>query len=67
MEDIDRTITALDYNETLINIFLDLPKAFDTLYRSILLSKLHLYGMDDAALTIMESYLNNKKTIRHLQ
>ena len=61
MEVIDRTITALNSNETLSNIFSsDLSTPFDTLDHSILLSKLHLYGMDDAALNLMESYLNNR-------
>jgi hypothetical protein len=62
---IDRTITAMDSNETSIIYFCS-SKAFDTLHHSILLSKLHLYGMDDAALNLMESYLNNRK-IHNLQ
>ena len=61
MEVIDRTITALDSNETTINIFLDLSKAFDTLDHNILLNKLHTYGICDIALELMESYLNNRK------
>ena len=50
LEVIDRTIAALDSNETPINIFLDLSKAFDTLDHSILLAKLQFYGMDADAL-----------------
>ena len=61
MEVIDQTITALDSNETPINISLDLPKAFDTSDHSILLSKLQLYGMGDAALKLLESYWYNRK------
>ena len=61
LEVIDRTITALDFNETPINIFLDFLKAFDTLDHSILLSKLQFYGMDVVALKVMESYLTNRK------
>ena len=53
---IDRTITAMDSNETSIIYFCS-SKAFDTLHHSILLSKLHLYGMGDAALKLTESYL----------
>ena len=57
----DRTIAALDPNETPTNIFLDLSKAFDTLDHSILLGKLQFYGMDPDALNLMESYLKNRK------
>ena len=45
MEVINRTITALDSNETPINIFLDLSKAFDTLDHNVLLNKLYTYGI----------------------
>ena len=45
MEVIDRTKTALDSNETPINIFLDLSKALDTLDHNILLNKLHTWNM----------------------
>ena len=62
MEVIDRTITALDSNETPINIFLDLSKAFDTLDHNILLNKLHTYGICDIALELMESYLKNRNS-----
>ena len=61
LEVIDRTIAALDSNETPINIFLDLSKAFDTLDHSILLGKLQFYGMGADALKLMESYLKNRK------
>ena len=61
LEVIDRTIAALDSNETPINIFLDVSKAFDTLDHSILLGKLQFYGMDADALKLMESYLKNRK------
>ena len=55
---IDRTVTALDSNETPINIFG--KKAFDTLDHSMLLSKIQFYGMDAVALKLMESYLKNR-------
>ena len=41
----DRVITSMDHNETPINIYLDLSKAFDTLYHEILLAKLQYYGI----------------------
>ena len=58
---IDRIITALDSNETLINLFVDLSKAFDTLVHNILLNKLHTYGICDIAIELMESFLKNRK------
>ena len=61
MKVIYRTITALDSNETPINKFLDLPKAFDTLDHNISLNKLHMYGICNIALELMESYLKNRK------
>ena len=34
----DRVITGMDHNETPINVYLDLSKAFDTLDHEILLA-----------------------------
>ena len=59
LEVIDRTIAALDSNETPINTFLS--KAFDNLDHSILLGKLQFYGMDADTLKLMESYFKNRK------
>ena len=41
----DRVITSMDHNETPINIYIDLSKAFDTLDHEILLAKLQYYGI----------------------
>ena len=57
LELVDRTIYNLDNDETPINIFLDLSKAFDTLNHIILLNKLHHYG----SLNLFKSYLQNRK------
>ena len=60
LEVLYRTIAALDSNETPINIFLDLSKAFDTLDHNILLNKLNHHGINGTAVNLMESYLSNR-------
>ena len=61
LELVDRTIYTLDKDETPINIFLDLSKAFDTLNHTILLNKLQHYGIRDGSLNLFKSYLQNRK------
>ena len=61
IEIVDRVIQNLDNNETPINTYLDLSKAFDTLDHSILLHKLKFYGIDGTSLKIFENYLSNRK------
>ena len=61
LELVDRTIYTLDKDETPINIFLDLSKASDTLNHTILLNKLHHYGIRDGSLNLFKSYLQNRK------
>ena len=61
LEMVDRVIIEMDKNNTPLNIFLDLSKAFDTLDHKILLKKLNYYGINGAAYSLMESYLTNRK------
>ncbi len=46
---------------TLVNSFLDLSNAFDTFDHKILIKKLEYYGLHGLSLTLMESYLLNRK------
>ena len=41
-------------------LFMNLSKAFDTLYHSLLLAKLSAYGFDNNSLTFAQSYLRNR-------
>ena len=61
LELIDRITHELDMGNTPINIYIDLPKAFDTLDHTILISKLQHYGITGAALQLLVSYLSNRK------
>ena len=52
----------MDRGKTPTNLYLDFSKAFDTLVHSVLLHKCkHLYGIDDLAYKLIESYLENRK------
>ena len=58
---IDRLTYKLDNNKIPFNIYIYLSKAFVTLNHSILLSKLHYYGIRNTALTLLKSYFTNRK------
>lgn len=60
LELINKTIDSLDSKESVIAIFLDLSKAFDTINHKILLSKLAYYGVRGVGYEWMESYLSNR-------
>ena len=61
LELIDRITQDLDQGNMPITIFMDLSKAFDTLNHDILIYKLKSYGLSEAALKPMQSYLTNRK------
>ena len=53
---------ALDKEENLSAIFMDLLKAFDTINYDLLLTKLKAYGFSKQALSFMcSSYLENRR------
>ena len=59
---VDRTATncwSVNIDNGLVNgvIFIDLKKAFDTIDHSVLIRKLHKYGVDRSSLKWFESYL----------
>lgn len=53
----------LDSNFVVFSIFLDFPKAFDSVDHKILLSKLNLYGIRGNTLKWFQSYLWNRQQI----
>ena len=52
---------AVDSEECVSALFLDLSKAFDTINHDFLLAKLKAYGFSPNALKLMHSYLRNRK------
>ena len=52
---------ALDREENMSAMFIDFPKAFDTINHGFLLSKLHAYGFSKQALSFRCSYLKNRR------
>ena len=57
---IDKISEALVNGDFVIGVFLDFSKAFDTADHSILLKKLHIYGIRGLALQWFESYLSSR-------
>ena len=57
---LDKVTKAVDSGDILINMFIDLRKAFDTASHSILLKKLHAYGIRGNMLKLCASYLDGR-------
>ena len=57
----EKLITPLKYNDTLVGIFLDFSKAFNTVDHDILLSELFRHGIRGPAHKWLTSYISNRK------
>jgi len=57
---VNKISEAIDSNKFSIGVFIDLPKAFDTIDHRILLNKLEHYGIRGLALSWFKSYLDNR-------
>ena len=58
---VDNLIKAMENGDYVLEVFLDFSKAFDTVNHTILLSKLHHYGIRGVAYKWFESYLQNRQ------
>ena len=58
---VDQIYESFENDNYTVGIFVDLPKAFDTVDHTILLKKLEIYGITGANLAWFRSYLTNRK------
>jgi hypothetical protein len=52
---------ALDKNQYVAAVLMDFSKTFDCIPHDILLDKLSAYGMSTDSVSLLESYLSNRK------
>lgn len=57
---VDTITKSLDNGDTVIGVFLDLKKAFDTVDHKILIRKLYAYGIRGNMIQWIQSYLTNR-------
>ena len=55
---------AVDKEEYVSALFMDLSKVFDTINHDLLLAKLKAYGFSLNAVELMRSYLKNRKRVQ---
>ena len=57
---VDKVTEALDQDESVVGVFLDFSKAFDTVDHDILLQKMDKYGICCVELQWFKDYLSNR-------
>ena len=63
LEFLEEVTSSLDKKKTTIGVFIDLKKAFDTIDHTLLLKKLHCYGIRGLVNNWIKSYLTERKQL----
>jgi exonuclease III len=64
---VSSVLHALEANDIVVGLFLDLSKAFDFVDHSIILQKMEKYGIRGPALSWLHSYLSERQQITQIQ